>query len=148
MPRSAVPLRPHPNAAAGRIVPGVLLALLVLVPGACGGPARSGDADLQVRWSFEPSPPVVGTAEVRVDVSDVDWSPRNGARVVVTGSRDGITLVTDTARGQGAGRYVAPAFRFEVAGDWVLRARVDTPDGRWVEVAHPVRVEAPEGPTP
>lgn len=119
-------------------------AVLVLAAAGCAGDKRDGDADLQVRWSFEPSPPRVGTAQVRVDVSDVDWSPRNGARVVLTGAREGINLVVDTARGEGAGRYVAPAFRFEVAGDWVLRARVETPDGRWVEVERPVTVVVPD----
>lgn len=130
-------LRPSPRS-------WILTALTALVAGGCGGTARDGDADLQVRWSFEPSPPRVGTAEIRVDVSDVDWSPRNGARVFLTGVREGITLVVDTARGEGAGRYVAPAFRFEVAGDWVLRARVETPDGRWVEVERPVTVGVPD----
>jgi hypothetical protein len=113
-----------------------------LLLGACGEPPRTGDADLQVRWSFEPSPPRVGTAEVRLEVSDVDWTPRNGATVVVTGLRDGVELVVDTARGQGAGLYVAPAFRFEVAGEWVLRARVETTDRRRVEVERAVEVEA------
>jgi hypothetical protein len=75
-------------------------------------------------------------------VSDVDWTPRNGATVVVTGLRDGVELVVDTARGEGAGRYVAPAFRFEVSGDWVLRARVETADRRWAEVERAVTVEA------
>lgn len=114
----------------------------VLVLAACGGEARTGDPDLQVRWSFEPSPPRVGTVAVRLEVSDVDWSPRNGATVVLTGTRDGVELVVDTARGEGAGRYVAPGFRFEVAGDWVLRARVETPDRRWVEVERAVTVDA------
>lgn len=108
----------------------------------CGGEARTGDADLQVRWTFEPSPPQVGRAQVRLEVSDVDWTPRNGATVVLTGLRDGVELVVDTARGQGAGVYLAPEFRFEVSGAWVLRARVETADRRWVEVERPVRVEA------
>ncbi|MHB1192296.1 MAG: hypothetical protein ACYC6F_04540 [Longimicrobiales bacterium] len=119
---------------------GALAAVLLLA--ACGGEARTGDADLQVTWSFEPSPPRVGTAQVRLEVTDVDWTPRNGATVVVTGLRDGVELVVDTARGEGAGRYVAPAFRFEVAGAWVLRARVETTDRRWMEVERPVTVEA------
>ncbi|MDP2959411.1 MAG: hypothetical protein Q8N53_23535 [Longimicrobiales bacterium] len=111
---------------------------------ACGAPARTGDENLQIRWSFTPSPPQVGTAEVRVDVSDVDWTPRNGATVVLTGERDGVTLVVDTARGQGAGRYVAPAFRFEVSGEWILRARVETAEGRWVQMERRVSVGAGE----
>lgn len=126
---------PHPTRALGALVAAVLLL-------ACGEPGRTGDADLQVRWSFDPSPPGVGTAEVRLDVSDVDWTPRNGAIVVVTGLRDGLALVVDTARGQGAGRYVIPEFRFEAAGSWVLRARVETTDRRWVEVERTVTLEA------
>ena len=122
------------------MVRGALAAALLL--SACAGDPRTGDADLQVRWSFEPSPPRVGTAQVRLEVSDVDWTPRNGATVVVTGLRDGVVLVVDTARGQGAGLYVAPAFRFEVSGDWVLRARVETADRRWAEVERAVTVEA------
>lgn len=116
--------------------------LLPLAAGSCGGSTREGDPDLQIRWSFEPSPPVVGTAEVRLDVSEVDWTPRNGARVVLTGLRDGIELVVDTARGEGSGRYVAPAFRFEVAGDWILRARVELVDGRWAVEERRLNVEA------
>jgi hypothetical protein len=124
-------------------LPGVVIAAVTcaLLLG-CGGEGRAGDADLQVRWSFDPSPPGVGTAQVRLDVSDVDWSPRNGATIVVTGLRDGVALVVDTARGQGAGRYLIPEFRFEVAGNWVLRAHVETTDRRWVEVERPVTVRA------
>lgn len=132
MRRTRLPLRLSAVAAAA-------VCLLLL---GCGGEARTGDADLQVRWSFEPSPPRVGTAQVRLEVSDVDWTPRNGATVVLTGLRDGVELVVDTARGQGAGVYLAPEFRFEVSGDWVLRARVETTDRRWVEVERAVTVEA------
>lgn len=139
--RATPPRSPFPTS---RRLRGTLLLAVALgaLAGGCGGPSRNGDGDLQVRWSFEPSPPTVGTAQVRVDVADVDWSPRNGARVVVTGLRDGIVLVVDTARGQGAGRYAIPEFRFEVSGEWTLRARVETTDGRWVEVEEPVTVEA------
>ncbi len=121
-------------------VRGVLAAGLFLA--ACAGDARTGDADLQVKWSFEPSPPRLGTAAVRLEVADVDWTPENGATVVVTGIRDGVELVVDTARGQGAGLYLSPEFRFEVAGSWVLRARVETTDRRWMETERPVTVEA------
>ena len=89
-----------------------------------------------------PDPPRVGVAAVGVEVSDVDWTPRNGATVIITGLRDGMSLVVDTAVGEGAGRYVAPSFRFAVAGDWVLRARIETLERRWVEVERAVKVEA------
>jgi len=119
--------------------------LLVVLASACGqGGQRAGNADLQLRWTFEPDPPQVGTGEIRVDVSDVSWNPRNGARVILTGIRDGVELVVDTARGEGAGRYLAPAFRFEVAGAWILRARVETPEGSWTEEERAVEVVAGE----
>lgn len=120
-------------------------ALLALLAAACGqGGQRAGNADLQLRWTFDPNPPQVGTGQIRVDVSDVSWKPRNGARVILTGTRDGVELVVDTARGEGAGRYLAPAFRFEVAGQWILRARVETPEGSWTEEEYSVEVVAGE----
>ena len=119
-------------------------ALAVSVAACAQGVPRSGDADLQLRWTFAPDPPRVGTGEIRVDVADVSWRPRNGARVILTGIRDGVELVVDTARGEGAGRYLASSFRFEVAGQWVLRARVETPEGGWTEEEHTVEVVAGE----
>ena len=107
-PEPALPLTEpaSPNRTRRLRRPRALTAALLWLPLAlgCAADQRDGDADLQVRWSFEPSPPVVGTSGIRLDVSDVDWSPRNGAKVVLTGLRDGIELVVDTAVGGGAGR--------------------------------------------
>ena len=121
--------------------------LATLLLAACGGRVdnRSGDADLQLRWTLTPDPPRVGTGEIRVEISDVEWRPRNGARVIITGIRDGVELVVDTARGEGAGRYLAPDFSFEVAGGWILRARVETPEGSWTQEDYSVEVVAGEG---
>ena len=87
-----------------------------------------------------PSAPSVGRARIRLVVSDVAWRPSNGARVTVVATRDSVRMAVDTARGQGAGQYFIDDFSFDVAGRWVLSARVETPDGRWVEVDHPVEV--------
>ena len=54
-----------------------------------------------------------------------------------------LKVSVDTARGLGAGRYLAPSFPFSAAGSWVLTARVELPDGRWAEVRH--RVEVADG---
>lgn len=121
------------------------LVLLTVLAAACGGDARRGDPDLQLRVSLEPDPPTLGTAAVEVGVTEVDWTPRNGDRVVVSASRDGIVLAQDTAVGQGAGVYRADGVRFEVAGPWLLRVRVETRDGRWVELDRPLEVEPPPG---
>ena len=40
---------------------------------------------------------------------------------------------------------MARDFRFEVTGVWLLRARVETADGRWVEVEREVEVVAGAG---
>ena len=109
---------------------------------ACSPDERRGDANLQIAVEVSPSPPRVGAATVAVVVTDVDWTPRNGATVIVMGMRDSLQLVLDTARGQGAGLYEAADFSFEVTGEWMLSVRVETTDGRWVEVEHPVTVTA------
>lgn len=95
---------------------------------------------MHVHVTVEPAAPSLGPARVLVEVGDADWSPRNGARVVLTGTRDGVVLAVDTARGEGAGRYLADAFPFEVTGAWLLTARVELPDGRWQEVDRHVTV--------
>lgn len=119
------------------------LLLLTLFATSCGGDERRGDPDLQVQVSVEPAPPTLGTAAVRVGLTDVDWTPRNGDRVVVWVSRDGIELARDTAVGQGAGVYRADDVRFEVAGPWLLTVRVETRDGRWMELDRRLDVEPP-----
>ena len=129
----------HPRAtsAAARY----LALALLLALSACGSDRR-GDPDLQVALSVEPDPPRVGTAAVQVRVAEVDWSPRNGDRVILRGVRDSIVLTQDTAVGQGAGLYRAEALPFPVAGSWILTVRVEARDGRWVEVDETLRVEA------
>lgn len=109
---------------------------------ACAPAERRGDTDLQVALEIDPSPAQVGAATLAVVVTGVDWTPRNGATVILTGMRDSLALVVDTARGQGAGRYESADFGFEVAGDWLVSVRVEMTDGRWVEVDHPVTVTA------
>jgi hypothetical protein len=109
---------------------------------ACSSDERRGDTDLQIALDISPSPARVGPATVGVVVTDVDWTPRNGATVIISGTRDSLQLVLDTARGQGAGRYEAADFGFEVAGAWVLKVRVETTEGRWTEMDRPVTVTA------
>lgn len=122
--------------------PALVSVLVTVALAACGGVERRGDANLQLSWEVDPAPPQVGPATVAVVLSDVDWTPHNGATVILTGFRDSVQLVVDTARGQGAGRYETDGFVFEVAGDWLLNVRVETNDGRWAEFDHSVTVVA------
>jgi hypothetical protein len=123
-----------------RLALAAVLALLPLAAG-CDRDARRGDAELDVRVRVTPDPPTLEAAGVEVAVAELDWSPRNGDRVVILGRREGVLLLQDTARGRGAGRYRAHHLDFPVAGEWVLTVRVETRDDRWVEVDRRVEVE-------
>lgn len=116
---------------------------VLLLPVACT-PSGEDAGGLALTWRLHPDPPTVGPVAVSVIVSDPDWSPRNGATVIVYGMRDSVTLARDTARGTGAGRYVTDDFVFEVAGDWTLEARVHTTDGRSGVFRKTVEVTAEE----
>ncbi len=133
-----MPTRPHPRSL--RTVRTFVVLALAAFLSACTSVDRRGDANLQVALEIEPSPPQVGPATLSVVVTGVDWTPRNGAMVILTGVRDSLALLTDTARGQGAGRYESTSFGFEVAGEWLVSVRVETTDGRWVELDHPITV--------
>ncbi|MFQ5535920.1 MAG: hypothetical protein ACE5GJ_00585 [Gemmatimonadota bacterium] len=138
---------PHPLAApaAKGTAFGLVLFLFVLPATGCREEAREGDADLQIRVTVSPDPPRVGaSARIDVDVAEVDWSPRNGDRVTLEASRNGVVLAVDIARGVGAGRYSTDPMHFEVTGAWILSVRVDTRDGRWSRVQLPLAVVAPE----
>ncbi len=96
-----------------------------------------------MKLSFEPDPPVIGQADVVLEVADVDWRPRNGDRVIVTALREDVAVAVDTAMGQGAGQYRVARFPFPVAGDWMMTVRVETPGGVWAELDYPIEVVAP-----
>lgn len=117
--------------------------LLLVVAAACSPSeeARRGDAELALRVTMDPSPTASGLSAVQVLVAEEDWTPRNGARVFLTGHRDGHAVVRDTAVGRGAGLYLADSVRFPQAGDWVLTVRVEIPGGRWVETDRTVTVD-------
>ncbi len=115
--------------------PGVTTALFAVVAllASCSGTGHRGSAGLQIRVDLEPAKPYVGSARITVHVSDQAWAPRNGLRVTVWGVHAGTPLVTETAVGEGAGRYVVEGFSFSESGEWLLTARAELPDGRWTE---------------
>jgi hypothetical protein len=127
--------------------PGLAKALFaaVALTAACTGEGHRGNAGLQIRMDLEPAAPSVGPVRITVHVSDQTWTPRNGLRVTVRGARTDAATVTETAVGEGAGRYVAGEFSFSGAGEWTLTARAELPDGRWTERDRVVAV-LPTGP--
>ena len=117
----------------------------VTLTAACSGEGHRGSAGLQIRMDLEPAMPSVGSVRITVHISDQTWTPRNGLRVTVRGVRTDAATVTETAVGEGAGRYVAREFSLSGAGEWVLTARAELPDGRWTERDRTIAV-LPPGP--
>ena len=134
----------HPSFVQQYGLAATLLAAVVLTA-SCAGEGHRGSAGLQIRVSVDPVPPSVGSARITVHVSDQAWTPRNGLRVTVRGTRTDAATVTETAVGEGTGRYVAEGFTFSGAGEWVLTVRAELPDGRWTERDRVVAV-GPPGP--
>lgn len=123
--------------------------LVLLGSFACRGapPSETGDPDLSVAVGISPTPPVVGPARILLTLTDSQGRGVPGASIRVEGNMNhaGMVPVVDTAVEEGEGRYAVPAFRFSMAGDWILTVRASLPDGRWKEVQHTTRVMAAGG---
>lgn len=126
------------------------LGILILVGSfACRGapPPETGDPDLTLHLAISPTPPVVGPARLLVTLTDKQGTGVSGASVRVEGNMNhaGMVPVADTAVEEGEGRYAVAAFRFTMAGDWILTVKASLPDGRWKESRHTTRVMAAGG---
>lgn len=121
-------------------------AVLIAILSGCGGPVTRGPADLEMRLIVEPDPPIVGGAQLRIDVTDLKWTPVNGVSVSVTGIRmdERGEPFQAAAVARGAGQYIVPRFEFEASGAWTLTIRADIAGGDWLEIDHVVTVEPSE----
>jgi hypothetical protein len=98
-----------------------------------GGREASNAVD--VAWTLDPSPPVVGTPiVVRLSLRDADRKPILGARLRLEGlmSHPGMAPVTTAVVERGNGDYEAP-LQFTMGGDWILRVTGQLADGGAVE---------------
>lgn len=113
-----------------RLVPLAMILSLLALPGCRGGDPEV-DSSLGLEIGISPTPPAVGPARLIITLRDTLGNPMDGARIEVEGnmSHAGMAPVLDTARAQGNGLYVVPAFRFTMAGDWVLTVRATLPGG-------------------
>lgn len=129
--------RPFPVAA----LAGVLLV-------GCRGEPGPDDVPIDVEVQVAPTPPIVGPARLLLSIRDSVGAPVEGAEVFVEGTMDhpGMVPVGETASDEGEGRYVVPAFDFDMAGDWVLVVRIGLPDGR--EAVRERRLRVVSGPAP
>lgn len=116
---------PLPPEALARIV---VIALALGLAAACGG---STD-DVRAAWQVQPTPAVIGAETmVRLTLSRTTGEPLRGARLRLEGhmSHPGMEPVTAPLTDRDDGTYDARV-RLTMAGDWVLVATGELPDGR------------------
>lgn len=109
------------------------LVVLLLASAACGADPHRGDGRLQIAWELEDRTPPPGPVRVVVQVTEMDWTPRNGLRVTVRARSPDGEVTSWPAPGEGAGRYVAEGVALAEPGPWTVTARAERPDGRWTE---------------
>lgn len=113
--------------------PGWLCAGVVMLAIGCH-PVGSSAPEVQVGLTLEPSPPVVGEAEVSLKLSDASGSPLEGATVRLEGNMNhaGMKPSFSELREVEPGRY-SGTLEFTMGGDWFILVNVQTPDGMAVE---------------
>jgi hypothetical protein len=96
--------------------------------------SRTG-ADVAVDWTVQPPRPSAGVEiVVQLRLANADGAPVTGARMQCTAqmSHPGMAPIIATAVERGAGLYEA-RLALSMAGDWVLIATGERPDGRRIE---------------
>lgn len=109
----------------------IAVLLLVVTGAACRGTPDDPANAPNVRLRTAPTPPVVGPTRVIITLTDPEGRPLQEARVHLEGTMThaGMGVVRERAEHEADGRYVVDDFTFTMAGDWVLTARIQLPDG-------------------
>jgi len=113
----------------------VFVSLLVLVSvllAACAGSATpdSSAKPVNIKVESDPSPAVVGDAELVLTVTDANGNPIEGARVDVSADHTDMSGMgmSGAATDQGSGRYSIHA-NFSMTGNWKLTVYVRNDEG-------------------
>jgi hypothetical protein len=124
--------------------------LAVLIVSCCilVGCSRKG-ADVTVTWSVQPPRPSAGVEiVVRLKIKTADAAPVTGAKMRFTAqmSHPGMAPIIGTVVERGAGVYET-RLQLSMAGDWILVASGDLPDGQRIESSFRVSDVQPVKPT-
>jgi hypothetical protein len=108
--------------------------LVVFAAGISGSACRRAEqpaGDVRVEWRVTPEPPRIGLARVALEVRDAAGRPLSGARLRLEGhmTHPGMAPALADIREQAPGQYEAE-LSLSMAGDWVLQAAGELPDGR------------------
>ncbi|MGE3269904.1 MAG: FixH family protein [Chloroflexota bacterium] len=126
--------RPTPAAGrSGRLIAALCLLVVALTACRSGGTSSS---DVRFAVNVTPSPPVANMpAQVQVDLTNASGAPITDATVKIRGdmSHAGMQPVEAAATHEQGGRYVAKAFPFTMAGDWILTVEAALPNGTKAE---------------
>ena len=111
----------------------LVLGLAALIFEGCG-PAVEPASDVQVELTLEPSPPVVGDAELDLKLTDAAGAPLEGATVRVEGNMNHAGMKPSFADLEEVepGQYTG-TLDFTMGGDWFLLVTAKTADGKRVE---------------
>ncbi len=104
-----------------------------LALGACQRRSRSADplADIGLKLTADPSPPIVGPTRLTFELTDASGAPAVAASLSVRAdmTHAGMTPVMATSRETAPGSYLVE-MEWPMAGDWVLTVEADLLDGR------------------
>jgi hypothetical protein len=112
------------------------------------GCSRKG-ADITVNWNVQPPRPAAGAEiVVQLRVVTADAAPVTGAKLQCAAqmSHPGMTPVIAAVVERGPGLYEA-RLQFSMAGDWILVAAGELPDGQRIESSFRVPDVQPVKPT-
>jgi hypothetical protein len=118
-----------PEALAGRLIVGMLAFCCILA-----GCSRKG-ADVTVNWNVQPPRPSASVeVVVQLEMVTADAVPVTGAKMQCAAqmSHPGMAPIMTAVVERGPGIYEA-RLQFSMAGDWVLVASGELPDGRRIE---------------
>ena len=109
-----------------------LFAVLSVLLGACGGSTTPDNSakPVNIQVESDPSPAVVGDAELIFTITDASGNPMEGARVDVSADHTDMSGMgmSGAATDQGSGRYSIDA-NFSMTGKWKLTVYVRNDDG-------------------
>jgi hypothetical protein len=94
----------------------------------------SAATDIQVHVALDPSPPIVGNADVTLMLADVNGSPVKDATVRLEGNMNHAGMRPSFAdlREVEPGRY-SGTIEFTMGGDWFILVTAKTLEGKTVE---------------